>query len=172
MIKFLHKKNNYDFIHQFQWIKSNNNTSFNVLYIDCNNNKIINNKNIIYPTYYSFLLLFNQKPLIKKTNKSISSFNVRPNMNLGLFLSINNKSLVWNNIFYFINSKLPLHYNNNNISSNFKNNVYNIQINYGIENINDKVIAINHFNFINNGANFTFKFKSPVNFKPFFYLPS
>lgn len=171
MIKFLNKKNNYDFIHKFQWIKHYNKPKLNLLIVDTNNNSIIKNNNLIYPTYYSLLLLFNQKPLVKTTKKSIANFNIRPNMNLGAYLSINKNSLFLNNLFYYINSTFPTY--KNNISYKNINNGYNIQINYGINNINSRMIGITHFNQSNKigGCNFLFNFYSPVKFKPFYYLP-
>jgi hypothetical protein len=49
-------------------------------------------------------------------------------------------------------SNKSIQYNNNN--------EYNIQLNYGLKDINGT-----------GGGNFTFVFKSPVKFAPFFYLP-
>jgi ribosomal protein L5 len=176
MIKFLSKKNNYDFIHQFQWIKGCDKPKFKVLYYDTNNNDIVKQNNLIFATYYSLLLHFNQKPLIKTTKKSIASFGIRPNMNLGVCISINENSLFWNTCFYYINSSLPLYKNNiayNTLNSFSFSRLYNVQVNYGISNISSRIMGISHYNASNNigGGNFTFNFTSPVKFVPFFYLP-
>ena len=169
MIKFLNKKNNYDFIHQFQWINIHNKPKLNCLYIDNNNNSIIKKNNLIYPTYYFLLITFNQKPFIKSTKKSIASFNIRPNMNLGTFISINKNNYIWNYIFYFINPNLIKNNNNNNNNRNilyqYKNNKYHININYGINQ------SDSNFNNIKGGANLIYYFNSPIKYTPFYYLP-
>lgn len=163
MIKYLNKKNKYDFIHQFQWINSNNKIKLNLLIIDTNNNVVIKKNNLIYPTFYSLLLLFNQKPYIKNNKKSIANFNIKPNMNLGGYITINNKSLFLNKLFYFINSSLPLY--NNNITYHYSKNKYIIHKIYGIKNLN----SFNNYNI--GGANFIFSLYSPVKHIPFYYLP-
>lgn len=169
MIKYLNKKNNYDFIHKFQWINVNNKPKLNILLIDNNNNNIINKNNLIYPTYYSLLLLFNQKPYIKTTKKSIASFNIRPNMNLGGYITINNKSLFWNKLFYFINPSLSIY--KNNITYQYSKNKYNIHKNYGIKNLNNKNYNYTPRVYNIGGANLIFKLESPVKYIPFYYLP-
>lgn len=175
MIKFLNKKNNYDFIHQFQWIKASNKPILKALYVDNINNNIIGKNNLIYPTYYSLLLLFNQKPAIKTTKKSIASFNIRPNMNLGGFITINKKSYFWPKLFYLINPILPRYSNNKSIQ--YSENKYNIHCNYGVENFISKISSPqekekNSIQFNNiGGVNLIFYLTSPTKQVPFYYLP-
>lgn len=176
MIEFLNKKNNYDFIHQFQWINAKNKPKLKRLYIDNINNDIISKNNLIYPTYYSLLLLFNQKPSIKTTKKSIASFNIRPNMNLGTFISISKNSYFWNKLFYLILPNLPQYKNNITYQLNNKNKniCYNIHCNYGIDNFIYKLTSPHENNLRNynnlGGLNMIFYFTSPTLHKPFYYI--
>lgn len=171
MLNFLNKKNNYDFIHQFQWISGSNKPRLKALYVDNINNNIVGKTNLIYPTYYSLLLLLNQKPFVKTTKDSIASFKIRPSMNLGGFVTINKNSCFWPKLFYLINPSLS----RCNKSYQYSGKSYNIHCNYGVENLVSTMSAPQEKNSVNfnkiGGLNLIFNFRSPTKQVPFYYLP-
>ena len=176
MVKYLDKKNNYDFIHQFQWIKSDNKPSLKSVLIDTNNNEAVKRTSLIYSTYYSMLMLFNQRPYVKTTKNSIASFSVKPNMNLGGQLSLSKDSVFVEMMFYYLNPSLSESSMQKHVGRNksyvYKDNKYKIQVGYGIDDLRTKLFFIHHTSIEESigGGNLTYRLESPVKFIPFYYL--
>lgn len=166
MINYLNNKNNLDFIHQFQYIKPYNKPKLKGIYIDNNNNEIIKKNAIIYNTYYNLLITFNQKPLIKFYTKSIASFNIKPNMPYGTHMNLINNIYIKNTLFYniipILGNDLPGVLKMPNYL--YKNNKYNLTVNFGITGQED------YLKNVKGGANIIYQIESPVKYLPFFYI--
>ena len=170
MLKNLIRKNNHDFIHQYQWIHPLQKIKIIQTTIQTSNNKIIKEQKMILPIQFFLNFFLAQKPKVKTARKSNASFKIRPNMILGTKNHLHNSKL---HLFFsrFICSILPLIKQNSNITTNLlKNNNFHVLISYGWQEIIPYNIPINIPSHALGGAHVQFLIKSPVPRLPFFYL--
>lgn len=108
------KKNNHDFLHQYQWIHPLQKIKLVQTTLQTSNNKLIKDQKLILNIQVFLNLFLIQKPKIKLAKKSNASFKVRSNMIIGTKNHLHQyRSLLF--FIRFITCILPLINNTNSV---------------------------------------------------------
>jgi len=165
------KKNNHDFLHQYQWIHPLQKIKLVQTTLQTSNNKLIKDQKIILNIQVFLNLFLIQKPKIKLAKKSNASFKVRSNMIIGTKNHLHQyRSLVF--FIRFITCILPLINNTNSkcTINSINNNHFHILVSYGWKEILPLSIESNINPENLGGAHIQFLIKSPVPRLPFLYF--
>lgn len=168
MLKKIIRKNNQDFLHQYQWISPLSKIKIVQSTVQTSDSRAIKRQKSILPLQFYLNLFLNQKPQIKIAKESDASFKIRPNMILGTKNHLHNSQL--NEFFpYFICSILPTIKKYPKITINpLLNNSYDILISYGWK----EIVPYNIPHTVGQlgGAHVQFLIKSPVPKLPFLFF--
>ena len=89
----------HDSISKFHFQHGLDKCKFDHAVFDTSLNELIVNNKLLTPLYYTHLSLIGQKPLIKKSKKSIANFKLRPNMVIGTMTTLHPSSRAFKSYF-------------------------------------------------------------------------